>query len=281
MTTVVPGCLAAVLFCLVEYPTAQTYCWPGSRDSSQTVRARIRPPKGYARTEVDKGAFGEWLRNLPLKKGRPPVYLYNGRLKGNQSAHHAVIDIDVGAKDLQQCADAVIRLRAEYLYSKHMYDSIHFNFTSGHTIPFGRWAGGERPTVYDGNKVRWVRSAQPDWSYASFRAYLDVIFMYAGSVSYSRELVAVPDIEEIRAGDVFIEGGFPGHAVIVVDVAVNSKDSSKVFLLAQSYMPAQQIHVLRNPDDPELSPWYGTDFGEELVTPEWVFGAGSLKRIRQ
>ncbi|MBI5916420.1 MAG: hypothetical protein HY842_13670, partial [Bacteroidetes bacterium] len=51
----------------------------------------------------------------------------------------------------------------------------------------------------------------------------------------------------------------------------------KVFMLAQSYMPAQEIHVLVNPNDAELSPWYGADFGEELFTPEWTFNREMLK----
>ena len=52
-------------------------------------------------------------------------------------------------------------------------------------------------------------------------------------------------IENIEIGDVFIQGGFPGHAIIVVDLAENEV-GEKCFLVAQSYMPAQEIHVLKN-----------------------------------
>ena len=68
----------------------------------------------------------------------------------------------------------------------------------------------------------------------------------------------------------------PLHAVIVVDVA--QKGRERMFLLAQSYMPAQEIHVLRNPAR-EGDPWYSIDFGETLVTPEWTFRRGDLKRF--
>jgi Domain of unknown function (4846) len=51
---------------------------------------------------------------LPLRDGRGTVYLNDGRAKPNQALHVAVIAIDTGKRDLQQCADAVIRLRAEY-----------------------------------------------------------------------------------------------------------------------------------------------------------------------
>ena len=82
-----------------------------------------------------------------------------------------------------------------------------------------------------------------------------MVFMYAGTASLSKELRTVP-YTSLQAGDVFIKGGSPGHAVIVVDVAIHPKTKKKVFLLAQSYMPAQQIHILVNPANRNLSPWY-------------------------
>jgi len=93
------------------------YPWLSQASGTETLASRISAPPGFERESVTPGSFEDWLRNLPLKKGRPPVQLYNGRPKANQNAHAAVVDIDTGNKDLQQCADAVIRLRAEYLYS--------------------------------------------------------------------------------------------------------------------------------------------------------------------
>lgn len=68
-----------------------------------------------------------------------------------------------------------------------------------------------------------------------------------------------------------MSGGSPGHAVMVADVAVNPK-GEKVFLLLQSYMPAQEIHVIKNPIDGTLSPWYSTEvIGNSFRTMEWQF----------
>jgi hypothetical protein len=172
----------------------------------------------------------------------------------------------------------VIRLRAEYLYSIGEYDAIHFKFTSGHNAEFRKWIKGYRPIV-NGNNVRWEKSAKRNSSYASFRKYLNTIFMYAGSYSLSRELRRVQNINEMKIGDVFIEGGFPGHAVIVADMAVNRETGKKLFLLVQSYMPAQDIHILKNSVDSELSPWYDLEFGETLYTPEWTFSNTDLRRF--
>lgn len=253
------------------------YPWLGHYNEGHTIAARIDVPEGFERDSLPPASFADWLRHLPLKPGKPPIMLYDGRRKGYQDAHVAVVDIDVGSRDLQQCADAVIRMRAEYLYSQVRYEDIHFNFTSGDEASYTRWMEGYRPVVH-GNNVSWTKSAGRDSSYDTFREYLDLVFIYAGSYSLSLELEPVDDVDEIAIGDVFILGSFPGHAVIVVDVALKPTSGEKVFLLAQSYMPAQEIYVLKNQADTALSPWYATDFGNILRTPEWIFRPSQLMR---
>lgn len=254
------------------------YAWLADYDDTVTLKHRINAPQGYIRTPVECGGFGDWLRNLPLKAGNPPVHLFTGAQKLNQAAHAAVVDIDVGDRDLQQCADAIIRLRAEYLYAQGALDAIRFSFTSGQQAEFRKWLDGYRP-MPQGDRVRWVKAGARQPSHDGLMEYLTQVFIYAGSYSLSQELVCVPDIRDMRIGDVFIQGGFPGHAVIVVDMAAHKGTSKKLFLLAQSYMPAQDVHVLRNPAAPALSPWYSLDFGSELQTPEWKFAAQDLKRF--
>jgi len=216
------------------------------------------------------------LRNLPVRPGKPAVCLYNGQQKHNQNAHYAVFDIDVGSKDLQQCADAVIRLRAEYLFMSPCKDAIHFNFTSGDTAYWKEWCNGIRPELIS-NHVSWEHTAEVDTSYENFRKYLDIVFTYAGSFSLEQEMLPVDDPSNPQVGDVFIEGGFPGHAVLVVDVAENNS-GEWIFLLAQSYMPAQDIHILRSFED--INPWYRAHPQDVLFTPEWDFSYENLRRFR-
>jgi hypothetical protein len=246
--------------------------WPlGEHDG--TVQSRIAPPEGFERVTVERGSFAEWLRGLPLRPGRPEVRLHDGRAKRNQEAHFAVLAVDTGQQNLQQCADAVIRLRAEYLRAAGRERELCFRFTSGDAVPWSRWKAGERPFVL--KKVFW-RPASADDSYSSFREWLDVVFNYAGTQSLARDLKRV-SLEELAPGDVFVQGGNPGHAVIVVDVA-KAKDGRRVMLLAQSYMPAQEPHVLRRPGHPD-TPWIPVTGTESLVTPEWTFKWSELRRF--
>lgn len=252
--------------------------WPLTSDAVgpvDTLANRIAPPAGFTRTPAPDGSFATWLRALPMKPANAPVMLFDGRQKARQDVHAAVIDIDVERRDLQQCADAVMRLRAEWLWSIGAKDRIAFDYTGGGRVTFTRFASGARPSE-DGK--RWKQSANPDASYQGFRRYMTNVFTYAGTYSLARELKLVPDGAQPQIGDVIIKGGFPGHAVLVVDMAENSATGAKRFLLAQSYMPAQDIHILKNPAARDGSPWYDAPITWPLATPEWTFQAGSLKR---
>jgi hypothetical protein len=232
---------------------------------------QIPLPEGYSRISAQPGYYPEWLRQVKLKKDNT-VYLYNGVPKGNQRAQFAVLDISVDKKNLQQCADAAIRLYAEYLYQHKQYAKISFNATDGTRMDYPSWREGYR-FVLKQHRLQKQKLSGPSETRADFDRYLETVFSYAGTLSLSKELKKVPDHNRIRAGDMFVEGGSPGHAVIVMDVAENAS-GKKVFMLAQSYMPAQDIHVLKNPLTG--SAWYELDFGNYLRTPEWVFGKDTL-----
>jgi hypothetical protein len=278
-------CLLLILLSACYTATPETLAEPSIQQEAPLIIAletfascigEIAPPTGFERASVAENSFTSWLRNCPLKPQGSPVLLHTGEQKYTQSLHYAVLDIDVGSKDLQQCADAVMRLRAEYLYQTHQAAKIAFNFTSGDRIPFAKWAEGKRPKV-SGNTVSWVACASCDNTQGSFRKYLDVIFNYAGTASLEKELEATT-LERVQAGDVFIQGGFPGHAMLVADVTMNEA-GEKAFILAQSYMPAQSIHIVKNPKASD-SPWFfASDVTDKLVTSEWTFTSDDLARF--
>jgi hypothetical protein len=231
----------------------------GQEVSSRLVD-RFAPPPGFERQALDSSSFAYYLRHLPLKPPASRVRYYDGSYKAARGVYLAVLDQEISPRDLQQCADAVMRLRGEYLYQQQRYDEIHFNFLS------------------DG-KPRYYRDrADAAHSYRSFRRYMDYIFAYANTASLHDELVPV-DFEDLQIGDVLIVKGRPyGHAVTVVDLAIHPLTNEKAFILAQSYMPAQETQILLNPADPSGSPWYRSHADGPLRTPEWTFQKSDLRR---
>lgn len=272
---------AVVAACDVNSPTTIDGVYTDQQliDTSGTkIETRILPPEGFNRKQLDSTSFGFYLRNLPLKPDGSSVHLYDGSLKGNQSAHVAVVDMSVGKRDLQQCADAVMRLRAEYLFRQKRYADIHFRFVSGFDCAYSKWREGNRVSIH-GNSVSWQKTAGEDKSYTSFLKYMETVFNYASTLSLDKELRSV-ELKDVEIGDVLIRGGSPGHAVIVVDMAVNA-EGKKLVLLAQSYMPAQEIQVLMNPVNSKQSPWFDLEERMKIYTPEWTFEAFQLKRFEK
>jgi hypothetical protein len=225
--------------------------------------ADIPVPSGYERVKTDGASFGNYLRNLSLNTNDNKVYSFDGSVIMDETYGYqfAVVDMDIGKRDLQQCADAVMRLRAEYLYQEKKYGDIHFNFLS------------------DSKARYYIDYAKTDRSYTKFRKYMDYIFAYANTASLKKELTKVDKPENMQIGDVFIQSGRPfGHAVIVVDVAINKQTGDKIFIVAQSFMPAQSIHILKNKNK-DLNPWYSINFNEQIVFPSWTFYPNDLRRF--
>lgn len=228
--------------------------------SAATIVTRFAPPAGFERVTNEPASFSTYLRNLPLKPWNSKVLYFDERSKNTPNVYLSVIDLKIGKKDLHQCADAVMRLRAEYLYANRRFDEIHFNF------------------VVDGKPRYFKNYAQGEYSYAKFWKYMEYIFTSANTRSLHNELKSVP-MQKMQIGDVFIQKGVPfGHAVIVVDMAENPTTGQKVYLLAQSYMPAQEIQLLINPNNASLSPWYELK-NETIKTPEWTFEPADLRRF--
>jgi hypothetical protein len=242
--------------------------------AKERIVDRFAVPGGLVRVPVAPGSFGAYLRNLPLLPVGTGVALYNGSAKSRQDVHAAVIDVSVGKKDLQQCADAVMRLRAEHLHAIGKDQAITFRFTNGFEARWDRWAKGERIRV-NGNTCSWYAGAAPDRSHDQLLRYLDMVFTYAGTLSLARELV--PATDAVRPGDVYIRGGSPGHAVLVVDVA-ERPDGTRAMLLVQSYMPAQQIHVLKDLRHAAHGAWFVVGADDRLYTPEWTFEWSDRRR---
>ncbi len=242
----------------------------------KNVVSRILSPEGYNRIDLPQESFAAYLRTVTLKPHGEYAHYFSGEAKDPQGVYVAAFDQSIGKRDLHQCADAIMRLKADYHYSRKEYHKIQFDFTNGFTVAYSKWRKGYRISV-KGNTVKWVKRTHPTDSYKSYWKYMEIIFSYAGTLSLAKELKPV-SIQDLYPGDVFIQGGSPGHAVLVLDVAINKKGSKK-FLLAQSYMPAQQTQILINPADAQNSPWFSIPKDGIVNTPEWRFLTSDLKRF--
>ena len=243
------------------------------------IITRFTPPKGYFWMKEQPGSFGEYLVNFPLHPPGFPVRDYRMVPVKTQDRHMALLKIDVGDKDLQQCADAWMRLYAEYLWSQKRFDEIGFEFTSGQFFAWKDYKNGIR-TKESKKKVSFYDAGIADESYTAFRDYLNIIFRYAGTISLDRKAVPVTQNSDIKTGDFIIKPGSPGHSVIIMGIARNNA-GKRVYLLAESFMPAQDIHILKNTVYPELSPWYELDVdAPRTITAKYTFSPTSIKRFR-
>ena len=190
--------------------------------NGQTLRERISPPTGYERMAHNQSSWKGFLQNLELLEHDSKILDYRGKAISSQSSHIAIVNYDVGNKDLQQCADAVIRLRSEYLFEQNRFDDIQFKFTSGHNYMWSDHADGIRPIV-NGSSVTFRRKAEPSNTYENFRKYLEIVFMYAGTISLNRDLLKIARKQRPEIGDIIIKPGSPGHAVLIVDRAKNAQ----------------------------------------------------------
>lgn len=243
-------------------------------DSSGNMpETRILPPDGYRRIDAENGSLLKFMRNMSLSPDGTPVVLHNGQEIARYAAAVYAMDVD----ELQQCADSIIRIYSEYLYSRGEYDKINFSLTNGTLMRYTDWREGKR-LIALGSFAKLFKLADTDESYDCFRAYLSAVMNYAGTQSLSKESELI-SLEELAPGDMLLRGGTPGHVVLVIDQAVNENGES-CFLLAQGHMPAQSFHIITNPARAD-DPWYyAAEMTGNIDAAGYVFSADELYRWR-
>ncbi len=179
---------------------------PGGFLIGETITERFPAPEGFQKNQIGQNSFAEFLRNYPLKPQGSPVYHFDGSKK-NKEVHVAVLDFPLLKKDLIQCADAIIKLRAEYLFGRGFYNQIKFKITNGMDVPFSEFAKGKRVRVR-GNTTTWIEGKFKKGNNREvFDEYLFFIYSYAGTASLGKELVTVQP-KDIKIGDLFFGSRF-------------------------------------------------------------------------
>jgi hypothetical protein len=241
-------------------------------DPGTALHEAFAPPAGTARVAVAEGSFAAWLRAIPVTEGAP-VLRYDGVEVGAPAL--AVARWDLGSRDLLQCADSAIRLHAEWLRDGGRADEAAYHFTSGDRVTYRQWLAGERYAIRGSRVERSAGEARADTD-RGWRRWLDLVFTYAGTRSLPRDTVAVEGA--IEAGDLFNEGGSPGHVVVVLDVAEGP--DGRFALLGQGLLPARDFHILSGGD---RGAWFRLPApGESLATPSWPpFPRESARRFQK
>ena len=278
--------ISLVILCVLIYqwqPVRQTVSAVISKPNyiskeGNTIAKRVVVPDGYKRVVYTENSFQNYIRNQKLKPFGSKIINYDGNPYFYQLGHIGVLDVNVPKNGLQQCADALIRLRSEYLWQANNKNKIGFEFTSGHYCSWSKYANGYRPKI-SGNKVSFHKTAKADHSKANFYKYLNLIFTYSGTMSLNTELKEIETEKQLKIGDMLIVGGFPGHVIMIADI-VENKDGQRLYLLIQGNTPAQSIHILKNLDDISISPWYKLKINSEISVPGFTFEKSKFVRFK-
>lgn len=247
-------------------------------EDSLTIKSRVNVPKGYKRVSYDKGSFNDYLRSYKLKAFGSKIINYDSTDYFWQGGHIGILELPVPKNGLQQCADALIRIRSEYLWDKNRKDEIGFNFTSGDYCSWKSYSEGYRPNI-NGNKVSFQKKEARNESKDNFYKYLNLIYMYSGTLSLYNELVKINDAKDLKIGDMLIKGGSPGHIVMICDEAIND-EGEKIYLLFQGNTPAQSVHLVKNLEDTSISPWYRLEKDAVIPVSNYTFYDSKFVRFK-
>lgn len=244
-------------------------------ETGMTLQERVNPPKGYKRTKAKKGSLAEFLRNYKLKKSTGVVKTWDGKKRSDQTGVQAVFKLPLAKENLQWAAGTVLRLYGEYLWTGGKFDKLSFQLRDGFKAEYARWREGFRIRMGATGAI-WVNGGALDESRANFEKYMHSVLLYTSAASLEKETEKIKKAE-LEIGDIFLQTGTNTDAAVVVDVCENEA-GEKAFLLAKGGQPAQQFHLLKNPEHEE-DPWYYVEeMKYPLKTPEGSFEKGTLRR---
>lgn len=260
---------------LIDRP--KQYAWLSKQEKTTyaPLALRIPDPAGFCRVKATAGGFADWLRHLPTAPPGTPVKTAKNQIvrAGDDARLAATVVLQPRGGKLLDAGNMLVRLRAEFFWAAGLKDRTAFRFTSGHLATWADWAAGVRPFV-QGRNVEFRKIDPPDEGRESFTCYLEAVFRHGTVYSLMQDTFPMTD-GTIEPGDVFVRPGRPGHAVLVLDVAV-SEDGRVSVLLGQGGTPPQTFHVLR---DPALGDWFPVNRSDPIdLGPAGTFRLKDLRR---
>jgi len=225
---------------------------------TQTIESYFKIPKDYKR--IIQNDYHKWIISREINT-KDCVKYFDGQLKeGLGTIYKAKFIYNIGKKDLHQCADAVMYNNARYFFDTKQYKKISYTFS-------------HNARIYSYTKEFNIFNEK------TFKKYITMVWGYCGTWSLQEYDTVAVNIKDIQTGDMFLIGGFPGHAISVVDVVINEQGHKK-YMLAQSYMPAQEQQILLNPIK-NNTVWYDLHLSKDVVTPQFTFSVNELRRFKK
>lgn len=157
--------------CFLFFNGCDSSSIPAKKNLQQSIQIK---QKIISSKKFDEKSWQYFLQHLPLIDG--PILDYQGNSVSYQQKHVAIVNYDVGKSDLQQCADALMRLRAEYLYKQQHFSEIGFHFVSGQYYSWNDYCKGLKAEP-EGDKVRFVQTSSCSKTHESLRKYLDIFIL--------------------------------------------------------------------------------------------------------
>ncbi len=249
-------------------------------ESGMTIGSRINPPMGCTREYAAPGSFSAFLRAYSVKGASASVLYYDGTKREDAKAA-AVLDVSLGKKNHEGPAGAIARLYAEYFYAQEEFHKVAFSIGNKITFSFEKWRKGYR---LNSKGTDWVSGGKESNGEENFNNYLSSLMVYISSDNLKSDCTKIEDVDsdEIRVGDLFIGSDKDGKTriLMVADICRNDETGEKLMLLVQGGSPAQTLHIVENPTDSNLSPWYSCAFTNQLVTPDLTVNIEDRYRFR-
>ncbi len=126
---------------------------------------------------------------------------------------------------------------------------------------------------YSGKKIYFARSG------LSYKGFLKRAFAYANSYSLKKGCQKIRK-EDLRPGDMMINNkrGGVGHVSVILDVCRNQK-GDKVHLLGYSFIPAQQMRIVRSTGTFGPEGWFTLKGMIIFLKPFSIYGKPVYRRF--
>ncbi|MFC2088847.1 DUF4846 domain-containing protein [Calditrichota bacterium] len=217
--------------------------------------------KDYIRIEIKKNSFAAWLGDLPLKESNSPVLDFRGHIfkTGDDTTVAEVIGWDIRGKRLEQCMDIIVRFYTEYLWGQNQAGKLKLPLPGGYWLDWQSWKQGLRP-FFKGIKVNMEATSHPDSTRQNFNKYLQTVFAESGTQQFYFAYKSIKR-QQVQIGDFIIKKGVRGHAVLIVDIAVNP-EGKMIALIGQGDTPACEFYLLNYNSD---NPWFPLNFSKATL----------------